>query len=198
MAAAAHARRARRRAAESGAAVPVRTRAGNGHDPRRPAEGHERALSRRAAGGARQKAQPHHPGNALGGAGAQQCLLRSHAHRFHAHRQGHAAPCVPHAARLERRARRGQDDVCVPACRCTHAAGAARARRRLRPAQPVRAQDARPAGAGRTRGVSGRCGRAGADRDGTRQGKARCDLRRPAHRNTDRAARRRCLPGAAG
>ena len=39
---------------------------------------------------------------------------------------------------------------------------------------------------------------AGADRDGTRQGKARCDLCRQARRDADRAARRRCIPVAAG
>ena len=56
-------------------AVSVRPCACDGHEPRRSAAGHERALSRCAASGARQKAQPHDLGGALGGDGAQQRLL---------------------------------------------------------------------------------------------------------------------------
>ena len=68
-------RRGHRRAAEFAAAVSVRPCACDGHEPRRSAAGHERALSRCAASGARQKAQPHDLGGALGGDGAQQRLL---------------------------------------------------------------------------------------------------------------------------
>ena len=55
----------------------------------------------------------------------------------------------------------------------------------------------RPLQAGLAEYLAG-SGMAGADRDGARQGQARCGLCRPAHRDADRAARRRCIPDAAG